>query len=383
MTAPMLPILSVRNLSTCFRTDMGPVTAVDDVSFDLAAGEVLAIVGESGCGKTVTSKSIMRLLPERTSWFKPESRIIYTAPDRPRSLAAAAGLPPSLDLVAASDDQMRRVRGARIAMIFQEPMTSLNPVFTVGWQIEEALKYHTGLGPRERRQRAIEMLRLVEIPSPEKRVDEYPHQLSGGMRQRVMIAIALCCEPDILIADEPTTALDVTIQAQILELMGNLRKKLNTAIMVITHNLGVVAQFCDRVIVMYAGRIIECGPVRDIFHAPLHPYTRALRAHAGRLGAGLGGLVRRDGGDAVHLFPADGRVRLQAGGGRADLRAGAPGDVYPGRRQCVRSQFQRGHGLKQRSGRPEKTRELWRRVPGERTPDVEVELRGRRYRHPV
>jgi peptide/nickel transport system ATP-binding protein len=240
------------------------VTAVDDVSFDLAAGETLAIVGESGCGKTVTSKSIMRLLPERTSSFKPGSRITFRD---------AEG---EVDLATADDKTMRDVRGAKIAMIFQEPMTSLNPVFRVGWQIEEALKYHTDLTASQRRQKAIEMLRLVEIPSPEKRIDDYPHQLSGGMRQRVMIAIALCCEPAILIADEPTTALDVTIQAQILDLMAGLKKKLNTAIMLITHNLGVVAQFCDRVMVMYAGRVIESGPVRDIFHHPRHPYTRAL-----------------------------------------------------------------------------------------------------------
>jgi len=240
------------------------VAAVDDVSFDLVAGETLAIVGESGCGKTVTSKSIMRLLPERTSSFKAGSRILFRDGDG------------EVDLIAADDSTMREVRGAKIAMIFQEPMTSLNPVFRVGWQIEEALKYHTKLSAGERRQKAIDMLRLVEIPSPEKRIDEYPHQLSGGMRQRVMIAIALCCEPAILIADEPTTALDVTIQAQILDLMAGLRKKLNTAIMLITHNLGVVAQFCDRVMVMYAGRVIESGSVRDIFHRPRHPYTRAL-----------------------------------------------------------------------------------------------------------
>lgn len=265
------PILSVRNLSTRFRTDLGTITAVDDVSFDLAAGEVLAIVGESGCGKTVTSKSIMRLLPERTSSFSAESQILL----QPSGVGEKAG-EPTVNLAAASESQMRHIRGSRIAMIFQEPMTSLNPVFTVGWQLSEALKYHTDLNASQRRQRSIEMLKLVEIPSPEKRIDEYPHQLSGGMRQRVMIAIALCCEPDILIADEPTTALDVTVQAQILELMGNLRKKLNTAIIVITHNLGLVAQFADCVIVMYAGRIIESAPVREIFHTPQHPYTRAL-----------------------------------------------------------------------------------------------------------
>lgn len=264
------PILSVRNLSTCFRTDAGIVTAVDDVSFDLHAGETLAIVGESGCGKTVTSKSIMRLLPAYTGFIKPESRILF------RSRRAADGDMREVDLASAGETEMRRIRGARIAMIFQEPMTSLNPVFTVGWQIDEALKYHTKLRRSERRGRAIEMLRLVDIPSPERRIRDYPHQLSGGMRQRVMIAIALCCEPDILIADEPTTALDVTIQAQILSLMADLKSRLNTAIIFITHNLGVVAQFCDRVMVMYAGRVIESGPVRDIFHRPRHPYARAL-----------------------------------------------------------------------------------------------------------
>jgi len=254
------PVLQVRHLSTCFRTERGVVTAVDDVSFDLFAGETLGIVGESGCGKTVASKSIMRLLPEHLSFLRPESEILFD----------------SLDLARADEKQMRKVRGDRIAMIFQEPMTSLNPVFTVGWQIDEALKYHTDLDRSARRARAVEMLRVVEIPDPERRIGEYPHQLSGGMRQRVMIAMALCCEPDILIADEPTTALDVTIQAQILDLMEGLKRKLDTAIVLITHDLGVVAQVCDRVLVMYAGRLIESGPVLDIFHAPRHPYTRAL-----------------------------------------------------------------------------------------------------------
>jgi len=254
------PVLSVRHLTTSFRTDAGSVTAVDDVSFDLMQGETLGIVGESGCGKTVTSKSIMRLLPDHVTTYGRETEVMFEG----------------VNLARASARHMRSVRGDKIAMIFQEPMTSLNPVFTIGWQLDEALKYHTDLGRRERRDRGIEMLRLVEIPNPEERYKEYPHQLSGGMRQRVMIAIALCCEPDVLIADEPTTALDVTIQAQILDLMNGLKEKLSTAIMLITHDLGVVAQVCDRVMVMYAGRVIEEGPVIEIFHRAQHPYTKAL-----------------------------------------------------------------------------------------------------------
>ncbi len=281
------PILNIEHLSTCFRTDRGTVTAVDDVSFDVFPGETVGIVGESGCGKTVTSKSIMRLLPPRNSFIKPESRIWFRTPslraepsepsrtDAPTDPSHAEKVP-RIDLAHADERFLRGIRGKHIAMIFQEPMTSLNPVFKIGWQIEEALKYHTQLGASDRRARTIEMLRLVEIPNPEKRIDEYPHQLSGGMRQRVMIAIALCCEPSVLIADEPTTALDVTIQAQILQLMDNLKRRLGTAIVLITHNLGVVAQVCDRVLVMYAGRVIESAPVHELFHAPRHPYTQAL-----------------------------------------------------------------------------------------------------------
>ena len=254
------PILEVRNLRTSFKTDRGVVTAVDGVSFDLYPGETLGIVGESGCGKSVTNKSIIRLLPERVTQYDPNSTITFR----------------DQNLLTLTEREMRAIRGNDIGMIFQEPMTALNPVFTIGWQIEEALQYHSDLPASKHRARAIEMLRLVEMPNPEKRIDEYPHQLSGGMRQRVVIAMALCCNPEILIADEPTTALDVTIQNQILRLMDGLKEKTGTAIILITHDLGVVAQACDRVIVMYAGQVVETGTVRDIFHRPRHPYTRAL-----------------------------------------------------------------------------------------------------------
>lgn len=252
--------LSVRNLTTSFRTDRGVVTAVEKASFDLHRGEALGLVGESGCGKSVTSKSIMRLLPEHITRYGKDSEVLLGTDN----------------LMSYSGRQMREIRGNRIAMIFQEPMTALNPVFTVGWQLDEALKYHTKLGRTERKRRVIELLDMVEIPSPEKRYSEFPHQLSGGMRQRVVIAMALACEPEILIADEPTTALDVTIQAQILKLMNDLRERTGTAILLITHDLGVVAQTCDRVVVMYAGQVVEQAPVRDLFHNPSHPYTRAL-----------------------------------------------------------------------------------------------------------
>ncbi|MEQ9406289.1 MAG: ABC transporter ATP-binding protein [Fuerstiella sp.] len=253
-------VLSVRNLFTSFRTDQGEVNAVSNVSFDLKRGEFVGLVGESGCGKSVTSKSIMRLLPEFVTVYGAESQILLTGEN----------------LLRYSERQMRDVRGNRIAMIFQEPMTALNPVFTIGWQLDEALKYHTNLNRRQRRDRVIELLDMVEIPNPDRRYDEYPHQLSGGMRQRVVIAMALACEPEILIADEPTTALDVTIQAQILKLMKDLQERTGTAILLITHDLGVVAQTCERVVVMYAGQVVESASVTDLFHDPAHPYSKAL-----------------------------------------------------------------------------------------------------------
>lgn len=254
------PILSVKNLTTSFETEHGWLQAVQQVSFDLFPGETLGIVGESGCGKSVTSKSIMRLLPDYGAQIATESELLFE----------------DKDLSKLTESEMRSVRGDRIAMIFQDPMTALNPVFTIGWQIDEALKYHTELDHQARQAKALEMLKLVEIPQPEQRLNEYPHQLSGGMRQRVMIAIALCCEPDILIADEPTTALDVTIQAQILNLMGQLQKELNTAIILVTHDLGVVAEVCDRVLVMYAGEVVESADIHSLFNHPRHPYTKAL-----------------------------------------------------------------------------------------------------------
>ncbi|APZ92674.1 ABC transporter ATP-binding protein [Fuerstiella marisgermanici] len=261
--------LSVRNLSTTFRTDNGLATAVSNVSFDLFKGEALGIVGESGCGKSVTAKSIMRLLPEHITSYGENSEVMLG----------------SENLLKYSRSDMHDVRGDRIGMIFQEPMTALNPVFTIGWQIDEALKLHTKLDRRQRRVRGIEMLKMVDMPNAERRYDEYPHQLSGGMRQRVLIAIALACEPEVLIADEPTTALDVTIQAQILKLMSDLRERTGTAILLITHDLGVVAQTCDRVVVMYAGQVVETAPVHDLFHDPAHPYTKALLESIPRSGS--------------------------------------------------------------------------------------------------
>jgi len=261
------PLLEVRDLKTHFFTDDGVVRAVDGVSYDLRAGETLAVVGESGSGKSVTSLSILRLVPT------PPGRII-----------GGEILFRGRNLLQLTEAQMRSIRGKEISMIFQEPMTSLNPVYTCGEQILEVLMLHEKLDRRAARVRAIEMLKLVGIPSPEQRVDEYPHQMSGGMRQRVMIAMALACRPAVLIADEPTTALDVTIQAQILELLKGLQRELGMSVLLITHDLGVVAETADRVAVMYAGQVVEYCDVRAAFRRTLHPYTAGLLASLPRLG---------------------------------------------------------------------------------------------------
>jgi oligopeptide/dipeptide ABC transporter ATP-binding protein len=252
-------LLRVHDLNTIFDTDDGLVRAVNGVSFEVRKGETLGVVGESGCGKSVTAFSIMRLIPS------PPGRI-----ERGQVLLRGR------DLLRLPEHEMRQLRGNEISMIFQEPMTALNPVYTVGNQIGEAIRLHQKVGKREAHDRAVEMLALVGIPSPEQRVSEYPHQLSGGMRQRVMIAMALSCRPAILIADEPTTALDVTIQAQILELLKRLQEELHMAIILITHDLGVVAQTADRVAVMYAGKVVEYATVQALFDRPRHPYTIGL-----------------------------------------------------------------------------------------------------------
>jgi oligopeptide/dipeptide ABC transporter ATP-binding protein len=259
-------LVEVKNLKTYFFTDDGVVPAVDGVDFSIKKGETLGIVGESGCGKSVTSLSLLRLVPnppgkivDGEMYFKGEN------------------------LLEKSESEMRKIRGNDISMIFQEPMTSLNPVFTVGEQISEAIELHQGLNKRDALAKAVEMLKLVGIPSAEQRVHEYPHQMSGGMRQRVMIAMALSCNPALLIADEPTTALDVTIQAQILELMKDLKERLGTAIMLITHDLGVVAEMAENVLVMYAGKVVEYADVKTIFKNPKHPYTVGLLGSIPRL----------------------------------------------------------------------------------------------------
>ena len=252
-------ILEVKNLDVCFFTEEGKLPAIDNLSLSIRAGETLGVVGESGCGKSMTALSIMRLISS------------------PGKITNGEVLFKGQDLIKLSDKEIRRVRGNNIAMIFQEPMTSLNPVATIGNQIVEAIRTHNKeISKKEATEKAIEMLKLVKIPLPEKRINEYPHQLSGGMRQRVMIAMALSCNPELLICDEPTTALDVTIQAQILKLINQLKKEVNSSVIMITHDMGVISQITDNVIVMYAGQVVEYTSTKELFNAPLHPYTNGL-----------------------------------------------------------------------------------------------------------
>jgi len=260
-------LLQVRDLRTYFFTLSGVVRAVDGVSFDLAPGETLGLVGESGCGKSVTALSIMRILPE------PAGRI-----------AGGSILFRGKDLTVLPEKEMEKIRGEKIAMVYQEPMTALNPAFTIGDQLGEVFRFHQGLGKREALERAADLLHQVGIPSPGSRIKDYPHQLSGGMRQRAVIAMAMACNPEVLIADEPVTALDVTIQAQILDLILNLRSRLGMSLILISHDLGVVANMVKQVIVMYAGRIVESASVQEIFRSPLHPYTRGLFQSIPRIG---------------------------------------------------------------------------------------------------
>ncbi|MDQ0340987.1 peptide/nickel transport system ATP-binding protein [Caldalkalibacillus uzonensis] len=251
-------LLEVKDLKTTFFTEIGPVTAVDGVNFTIKAGETLGVVGESGCGKSVTAESIMRLLNEQSTTY--EGEINYKGKN----------------LLQLTEQEMRNIRGNEIAMIFQDAMTSLNPVYTIGNQIAESIMIHRKLSKKEAYEEAVEMLRMTGIPAPEKRAHEYPHEISGGMRQRAMIAMALSCRPNLLIADEPTTALDVTIQAQILDVINDLKKELNMGVIMITHDLGVVAEVCTHVVVMYLGQVIEEADVETLFDQPLHPYTQGL-----------------------------------------------------------------------------------------------------------
>ncbi len=277
------PLLQVKDLRTYFYTEGGVVKAVDGVSFDVEEGEIVGLVGESGCGKTVTALSILRLIPT------PPGRIV-----------GGEVWFEGQDLLRLRDGEIRHVRGNKIAMIFQEPMTSLNPVLTIGRQITEALELHLKMDQRAARRRAIELLDMVRIPEAERRVRDYPHQFSGGMRQRVMIAMALSCNPRLLLADEPTTALDVTIQAQILELLTGLVREMGTAVVIVTHNLGVIARYADRVNVMYAGQIVESAPAMELYHHPLHPYTLGLLRSVPRLDQ-----ARRERLEPIEGFPPD------------------------------------------------------------------------------
>jgi peptide/nickel transport system ATP-binding protein len=295
-------LLEVKNLKTYFFTDEGTVRAVDGVDLHIDKSETLGVVGESGCGKSVTALSVMKLIPQPPGKIV-EGQILYDGKN----------------LVDLPAGQMRKIRGKEISMIFQEPMTSLNPVFTCGEQIAEALRLHEGLGRREAMDKTVEMLKLVHIPNAERRVKEYPHQLSGGMRQRIMIAMALSCNPKLLIADEPTTALDVTIQAQILELLNELKARLKMAIMLITHDMGVIAETAQRVVVMYAAKVAEEASVTDLFKEPLHPYTQGL----------LRSIPRID-------LAATERRRLEVIGGTVPTLRG---DIAPGCRFAPRCPF--------------------------------------------
>jgi peptide/nickel transport system ATP-binding protein len=273
----MAPVLEVSGLSTVFHTRRGLVRAVQDVSFSVNAGETLAIVGESGCGKSITALSLMRLIPRP-----------------PGEIVSGSVKIDGTDLLQVDEKTMRKMRGEKIAMIFQEPMTALNPLITIGRQIAEMVVLHQNVSRKVARDRAVEMLHHVRIPEPARRAREYPHQMSGGMRQRAMIAMALACKPKVLIADEPTTALDVTIQAQILDLIGDLQREFGTAVVLITHDLGVVAETANRVVVMYAGRKVEEAPVGNLFSEPLHPYMRGLSASIPRVGSARGLSVSPD-----------------------------------------------------------------------------------------
>jgi peptide/nickel transport system ATP-binding protein len=270
-----MALLEIQGLKTHFKTDDGWLHAVDGVDMTVDAGETLGVVGESGCGKSVTAMSVMRLVP--------------TPPGR---YVAGRILWQGRDLLQLSDEQMRRIRMKQIAVVFQEPMTSLNPVYTIGEQIGEALRLHEGLSKKDATDRAVQMLKRVKIPTPERRVHDYPHQFSGGMRQRAMIAMALSCGPQLLIADEPTTALDVTIQAQILDLLGELKDEFGMAVMLITHAMGVVAEVAQRVVVMYAGKVVEEAPVNELFAHPRHPYTQGLIRSIPRIDTSVGQKAR-------------------------------------------------------------------------------------------
>jgi len=327
-----MPLLDVRNLVTAFHTPAGRVPAVDGVSLSIDRGRTLGLVGESGCGKSVTAMSVLRLVAA-PGVIEAGEILLQGRRDN------------AIDLVRLPEPELRKVRGGRIGMIFQEPMTSLNPVFTIGDQVAEAVLLHRDVSRAEARSRALEMLRLVRMADPEQRLDEYPHQLSGGMRQRVMIAMALACEPDLIIADEPTTALDVTIQAQILDLLADLRRRLGTAILLITHDLGVVAETCDDVAVMYAGRIVERAPATELFARPLHPYTIGLLAARPGGGGRADGPLRTIPGmvPAPQDFPSGCRFHPRCAHARHDGGAGDCGAVTPELREIEPGHFVRCH----------------------------------------